>query len=56
VYVGGENLLDFRLENPIVNVENPFNKTFDATRVYAPIFGINVYGGIRIAIKNKNED
>lgn len=51
VYVGGENLLDYRLDNPIVDVENPFGERFDATRVYAPIIGINVYAGIRISIE-----
>lgn len=54
VYAGGENLLDYRLTNPIIDVENPFEKTFDATRVYAPIFGVNVYAGIRIAIEHKD--
>jgi outer membrane receptor for ferrienterochelin and colicin len=55
VYLGGENLLDYRLENPIINVENPFDKTFDATRVYAPIFGLNVYAGIRLSIDKKEK-
>lgn len=55
VYLGGENLLDYRLSNPIVNVENPFDQTFDATRVYAPIFGINVYAGIRMALGKKEK-
>ncbi|RFC54523.1 TonB-dependent receptor [Brumimicrobium aurantiacum] len=50
VYVGGENLLDYRLENPIIDAENPFGERFDATRVYASIFGVNVYGGFRISI------
>ncbi|MEX2484944.1 MAG: TonB-dependent receptor [Brumimicrobium sp.] len=55
VYVGGENLLDYRLENPIIDVENPFGERFDATRVYAPIIGINIYAGIRISLeKSKN--
>jgi hypothetical protein len=51
VYVGGENLLDYRLKNPIIDTENPFGKHFDATRVYAPIYGVNVYAGIRISLK-----
>lgn len=55
VYIGGENLLDFRLDDPIINTENPFDKSFDATRVYAPIFGLNVYAGIRLSIKKKED-
>ena len=54
IYVGGENILDYRLKNPIIGVENPFGERFDATRIYAPIFGINVYAGFRISLdKNK---
>lgn len=51
LYLGGENLLDFRLDNPIVDAQNPFSERFDATRVWAPIVGINIYGGIRFTIK-----
>lgn len=50
-YLGGENLLDYRLDNPIIDVQNPFSERFDATRVWAPILGINIYAGIRFAIK-----
>ncbi len=56
LYVGGENLLDYRLKDPIINVENPFDRTFDATRVYAPIFGVNVYAGIRLSINKKEKE
>ena len=50
-YLGGENLLDYRLNNPIIDAQNPFSERFDATRVWAPIIGINIYGGIRFTIK-----
>jgi hypothetical protein len=33
-----------------VGADNPFGATFDATRVYAPISGINVYVGFRYKI------
>jgi outer membrane receptor for ferrienterochelin and colicins len=49
-YVGGENLLDYRLDNPLIDAQNPFGINFDATRVWAPIFGINIYAGIRITL------
>lgn len=55
VYLGVENLLDYKLNNPIVDVENPFSSRFDATRVWAPIVGINLYGGIRFQINTKND-
>ncbi|PWH81338.1 TonB-dependent receptor [Brumimicrobium oceani] len=50
VYLGGENLLDYRLENPIIDSENPFSERFDATRAYSSIFGVNVYAGFRFDI------
>lgn len=50
-YVGGENLLDYRLRNPLIDAQNPFGEFFDATRVWAPILGINVYAGIRFSLK-----
>lgn len=53
VYLGGENILDYRLDNPIVDVENPFGENFDATRIWAPMFGVNVYAGFRWSIKHK---
>jgi outer membrane receptor for ferrienterochelin and colicins len=49
-YLGGENITDFRLMDPIIDVQNPFGQHFDATRVWAPIVGINVYAGIRIKL------
>jgi hypothetical protein len=49
-YVGGENLTNHIQRNAIVGADNPFGATFDATRVYAPISGINVYVGFRYKI------
>lgn len=54
-YVGGENLGNYRQSNPIINAENPFASTFDATRVWAPIYGINGYVGVRFTIKKEEE-
>jgi len=57
IYLGGENLLNFTQKDPIIDAENPFSSTFNATRIWAPVYGINVYAGIRFAIKQKeNED
>lgn len=53
VYIGGENLTDYRLKNPIVDAENPFGQHFDATRIFAPIHGINIYAGFRFSIDQK---
>ncbi len=45
-YVGGENLLGYTQDNPIIDAENPFGNYFDAGMVYAPIMGANVYFGV----------
>ncbi len=45
-YVGGENLLGYMQNNPILDAENPFGNYFDAGMVYAPIMGANVYFGL----------
>ena len=54
-YLGGENLGNYRQENPIIDAENPFSDTFNATRVWAPIFGINIYAGFRFSIEQPEE-
>jgi len=52
-YIGGENLNNYRQANPIIDAENPFSDTFNATRVWAPIFGVNVYAGVRYSLPQK---
>ncbi len=54
-YIGGENLTNYTQKNPIIDAENPFNPTFNATRIWAPIIGLNVYAGVRFSIKQKEE-
>ena len=54
-YLGGENLGNYRQENPIIDAANPFSPTFNATRVWAPVFGVNIYAGFRFAIEQKEE-
>lgn len=47
VYLGGENLTNFRQDNPVLGADDPFGPFFDTTIVYAPIFGRMVYAGFR---------
>lgn len=48
VFVGAENITNYRQKNPILGT--PFSTLFDTYQVYAPIMGVNVYGGFRIFI------
>jgi len=50
MYLGGENLGNFRQANPIISAENPFNSYFDASLVWGPVFGRMVYAGLRFKI------
>ncbi|HLU87877.1 MAG TPA: TonB-dependent receptor, partial [Taishania sp.] len=52
-YLGGENLTNYKQKNPIIDAANPFGTYFDATRIWAPIVGINVYAGFRFTIEHK---
>ena len=56
LYIGGENLTNYTQQNPIVEPENPFGPNFDASRVWGPIIGYNVYFGIRFAILKPKEE
>ncbi|MEP4946697.1 MAG: TonB-dependent receptor [Flavobacteriaceae bacterium] len=47
LYVGGENLTNFRQGNAVLGAEDPFGTNFDTTIVYAPIFGRMLYAGFR---------
>jgi len=51
LYVGGENLLNRRQKQPILSAEQPFSPYFDASMVWGPIFGRNVYLGFRYRLK-----
>jgi outer membrane receptor for ferrienterochelin and colicins len=51
VYVGVENALDYKQQNPIVASDAPFSKYFDASMVWGPIYGRMLYVGLRFKIK-----
>lgn len=53
VYLGGENLLNFKQNDPIIDPENPFGNNFDASMVWGPVAGRVIYTGIRYKIKAK---
>lgn len=51
VYVGGENLTNFMQHDPIIGADNPFGPDFDASLIWGPVMGRNVYAGLRYKIK-----
>ena len=50
IYFGAENLTNFRQSNPIFDSNNPFGNDFDASMVWGPIFGRNIYAGLKFKI------
>lgn len=51
VYVGGENIGNYKQEKAILGSENPFGPTFDTSIIYGPVFGQMYYAGLRFKIK-----
>lgn len=47
IYLGSENILDFKQKNPILNADNPFGRDFDSSLVWGPVVGRKIYAGIR---------
>jgi outer membrane receptor for ferrienterochelin and colicins len=50
VYLGVENVLDFRQDNPILDPENPNGSYFDSSLIWGPIGGRVAYLGLRWGI------
>ncbi len=50
VYLGGENLLNYKQDNPILGGDDPFGSNFDASIIWAPVMGRLIYTGIRLTI------
>lgn len=51
VYVGGENLTNYMMHDPIVGASNPYGVGFDASMIWGPIMGANFYGGFRYKLR-----
>lgn len=47
IYLGIENLLDYRQENLIIDPMNPTGKYFDASLIWGPVNGRLIYSGLR---------
>lgn len=51
VYIGGENIGNYKQQKAILGANDPFGPNFDASVAYAPIFGQMYYAGLRFKIK-----
>ncbi|MDR3245991.1 MAG: TonB-dependent receptor [Prevotellaceae bacterium] len=50
IYLGVENIFDFKQKDPILNPDQPFGRDFDSSLVWGPIVGRKIYGGIRLRL------
>ena len=50
IYIGGENLTNFKQKNPIINGNDPWNGYFDSTMIWGPIHERMFYAGVRIKL------
>ena len=56
VYLGGENLLNYTQQNPILSSEDPYGEFFESALIWAPIFGRMIYGGVRFTIADADKN
>ena len=47
IYVGGENMNNYRQPNAIIAASDPFGNYFDSSMIYGPVFGAMYYTGLR---------
>lgn len=50
IYLGGENLANFRQKDPIMAANEPFGQHFDAGMAWGPVVGRMIYAGMRYKI------
>ena len=55
MYVGVENIGNFKQSPVIVDAENPYGPYFDSGLIWGPIFGREWYVGFRYLINDKAE-
>ncbi|BDS15333.1 TonB-dependent receptor domain-containing protein [Aureispira anguillae] len=60
IYIGGENLTNYTQEQPILGFQDPFGTSttnnyanFDASSIFAPVFGAQVYAGVKYTFQGK---
>ena len=55
IYVGAENMTNFRQDSPIIGAEDPYGPNFDASMVCGPTTGWKAYIGFRYDLEKSEE-
>ena len=50
VYVGVENITNYRQKHPIIGAENPWSPDFNASVIWGPLTGVTAYAGVRFTL------
>jgi len=50
VYVGCENIGDYRQKNPILSASTPFSTSFNSSVIWGPLMGRKAYVGLRFTL------
>ena len=50
IYIGSENLTNFKQKNPVIGADDPYGSQFDATTVWGPTIGRKIYIGLRFSL------
>lgn len=50
IYIGGENLTNFKISSPIISPDNAWGDAFDATLIWGPTMGRKFYAGVTFNI------
>jgi len=50
IYLGVENLTNYKQDNPIIASDDPFGDYFDASMIWGPIDGTKFYLGVRLSV------
>ncbi len=53
VYVGAENLTNFRQKDAVIGADNPRQASFDASCIWGPLMGIKAHIGFRFTLWKK---
>ncbi len=52
LYIGAENLTNYKQPHPILAADKPFSQYFDSSMIWGPISGSKYYFGIRLNLYN----
>lgn len=56
VYVGAENLTNYKQNNAILAADDSFGAYFDSSMIYGPVFGRMFYAGLRFKINSEKNN